>query len=117
MSRRGRRDPPRATRYRLVIRPHERDQWSSWPAAAPEPTLRRVVRLTLFLLTLLGGITLAVVGLYFSARMDTEPFLDPTVPFSPVLFILGITACFYSAFVYETLPPVPAPREGPAERG
>lgn len=61
-------------------------------------------RLALFGLTLLLGLAAAIIGFLLSARIGTKPYLDPIVPFSPVLFIFGIIMCFFSSVVYEIVP-------------
>lgn len=53
---------------------------------------------------LVSGLTLAGVGLALSARFGTLPYLDPLIPFSPVLFITGVVIALSSALVYELLP-------------
>jgi hypothetical protein len=45
-----------------------------------------------------------VVGFIFSARFGTKPYLDPILPFSPVVFIVGVIVAFLSAVVYEIFP-------------
>lgn len=63
--------------------------------------LRRV----LFCAAPLGlGLALAIVGFLGSARVGTQSHLDPVIPFSPVIFILGLILCFATALVYEILP-------------
>jgi molybdopterin-containing oxidoreductase family membrane subunit len=76
------------------------------PELAPVPSTgrRSGVRSALFVLTLGLGLTLVVVGFLLCLRMGTLPFLDPVVPFSPVVFIAGVMLTFYSAAVYETVP-------------
>jgi molybdopterin-containing oxidoreductase family membrane subunit len=73
-----------------------------------EPKRIRVLRRVFFWATLSAGVVLAVVGFLLSLRVGTLPYLDPVVPYSPVVFILGVMVSFGSAAVYETLP---APRE------
>lgn len=70
----------------------------------PESGTRRATRRFLFTSTLLVGIALAGTGLALSARVGTLPYLDPILPFSPVIFISGLVLVFLSAVVYETLP-------------
>lgn len=62
------------------------------------------MRRTLFFVTLMAGLILAVIGFVFSARIGTKPFLDPVIPWSPVIFIIGVMMTFYSAAVYEIVP-------------
>ena len=57
-----------------------------------------------FVLTLLLGFILMIVGFLASARVGTKPYLDPPIPFAPVIFILGIMLSFISAVVYEVFP-------------
>ncbi|MBI4607091.1 MAG: polysulfide reductase NrfD [Planctomycetes bacterium] len=66
----------------------------------------------LFTLTLLAGLGLAVTGFLLSARAWTQPHLDPVVPYSPVVFILGVMLCFASAAVYELTAAGPRPAGG-----
>jgi len=76
-------------------------------SAAPEPESRprTLLRFSLTTVTLVGGIAIALFGLAMSARMGTEPYLDPIFPFSPVVFIIGIVMTIYSAAVYVVAPP------------
>ena len=65
------------------------------------------MRKTMFLLTLLGGLTLAVTGFLLSAPIGHPSSLaisDPRLPFAPTLFVLGIILLFGSAVVYELFP-------------
>ncbi len=80
-------------------------------AVSRESSLRRATRRFLFASTLLIGMVLACAGLAFSARVGTLPYLDPIVPFSPMIFISGLVLIFLSAVVYETLPPAAASTE------
>jgi uncharacterized membrane protein len=82
----------------------------SRPVPSESPA-RRTTRSVLFLTTLLVGIALAVTGFALSARVGTVSYLDPVVPFSPVMFIAGMVLVFLSAVVYETLPLVRAERD------
>lgn len=75
---------------------------------------RQVLRMALFAGTLATGLALVVAGFLLCLRLGTLPFLDPIVPFSPVVFIIGVMMTFYSAAVYETLPWEPRPAAGPA---
>lgn len=61
-------------------------------------------RLALFGLTLALGLTLGSVGFLASARFWTKPYLDPVIPFSPIVFIAGVMLCFISAIIYEIVP-------------
>ena len=65
---------------------------------------RRLLRWGAFLAVLSGGVVLAVLGFLWSARFGTEDFLDPAVPYSPVLFIVGLALCLGSAVVFELFP-------------
>ncbi len=61
-------------------------------------------RTVLFVLTLLAGLVLAVLGIALSAPVGapTSPAVsDPRVEFAPLLFVIGITLMFGSAVVYE----------------
>ena len=49
--------------------------------------------------------TLAVAGFLLSLRVGTLPYLDPVVPYSPMLFAVGVMLMFLSAAAYEPLPP------------
>ena len=70
----------------------------------PAPAGGRDLRSVLFALTLGLGLTMVVAGFLLCLRFGTLPFLDPIVPFSPVVFIIGVMLTFYSAAVYETVP-------------
>ncbi|MGH7144552.1 MAG: NrfD/PsrC family molybdoenzyme membrane anchor subunit [Planctomycetota bacterium] len=65
---------------------------------------RHTLRIFVFLLTFLAGIALMVVGLIGAARYGTKPFMDPIVPFGPMLFIVGILVTLGSAIAYEISP-------------
>ena len=67
---------------------------------APRPRMRTAAAV----LTLVTGVTLAVVGFAASARMGTRYFLDPVIPFAPVVFIAGVITTFMSSAVYEVFP-------------
>ncbi len=65
------------------------------------------MRKTLFWLTLLAGLALAIVGFMLAAPIG--PVVDsassnPRLPFAPTIFVLGILLLFGSALVYELLP-------------
>ena len=70
--------------------------------AQPEPA---ALRIAAFWATLLTGLTLAMTGLLLSFRVGTVYYADPVVPFSPLIFIVGVMMSFFSAAVYETIPP------------
>jgi Ni/Fe-hydrogenase subunit HybB-like protein len=50
------------------------------------------------------GLMASGVGLVASARVGTEPAMDPVVPWSPVVFIAGLVILSTTAAVYELLP-------------
>lgn len=79
----------------------------------PEPTEIEeeagTLRLFLFWGTLSTGLAVLTLGLLFSFRVGTTAYQDPVIPFSPVIFIVGVMMTFYSAAIYETIPP---PAEG-----
>ena len=61
----------------------------------------------MFLLTLLGGLALAITGFVLSAPLGpttSSVISDPKLPFAPTLFVLGIMLLFVSAVVYELFP-------------
>jgi molybdopterin-containing oxidoreductase family membrane subunit len=87
------------------ILPLEGDAEARSSTAECERDPGSAVRAAAFWATLLGGLATAVTGFLLSLRVGTLPYLDPVVPFSPVIFILGVMATFYSAAVYETIPP------------
>jgi hypothetical protein len=61
-------------------------------------------RTALFILTLLAGLTLALVGFFLSAPIGapTGPSIsNPRVEFAPLLFVVGVILIFASAVVYE----------------
>jgi hypothetical protein len=65
------------------------------------------MRKIMFLVTLLAGLALAVVGFILSAPIGTTTssvISDPKLPFAPTLFVLGIMLLFFSAVVYELFP-------------
>jgi Ni/Fe-hydrogenase subunit HybB-like protein len=78
-------------------------------AARPAPDEReqggrRLIRLGLSTATLILGIALATGGFLLCARVGNDPWQDPPVPLSPVIFVVGMLLVFYSAAVYEILP-------------
>ncbi len=65
------------------------------------------MRKTMFLLTLLIGLALAVAGFLLAAPIGatTGPAVsDPILPFAPAIFVLGVILAFGSAVVYELVP-------------
>ncbi|MBI4564704.1 MAG: polysulfide reductase NrfD [Planctomycetes bacterium] len=75
--------------------------------AEPDPTEPRrkgPSRCLMFWAMLAVGVGLAAIGFLGSSRFGTEPYLDPVIPYSPVLFIAGVMLAFTSAIVYETAP-------------
>jgi Ni/Fe-hydrogenase subunit HybB-like protein len=68
------------------------------PAPAPLPDWRRRFITALWAL---GGVALAAVGLALSARVGTEPFQDPVLAGSPLLFVLGLCLIITTGAVYE----------------
>ena len=65
------------------------------------------MRKTMFLLTLLTGLALAVTGFLLSAPIGptTGPAIsDPRLLFAPAIFVLGVILSFGSAVVYELIP-------------
>ncbi len=65
------------------------------------------MRKTMFWLTLLTGLTLAIIGFVLAAPI--VPVVDinisrPGIPFAPTIVVLGILLLFGSALVYELLP-------------
>jgi hypothetical protein len=61
-------------------------------------------RTTLFALTLLAGVALAVLGFFLSAPIGptTEPlYSNPRVDFAPLMFVAGVVLMAGSAVVYE----------------
>ena len=65
------------------------------------------MRKTMFWLTLLAGLTLAIVGFVLAAPIG--PAVDPAIsnprlPFAPTIFVLGILLLLSSAAVYELMP-------------
>lgn len=65
------------------------------------------MRKVMFLLTLLGGLALAIIGFMLSAPLGpttSSVISDPKLPFAPTLFVVGIMLLFLSAVVYELFP-------------
>jgi hypothetical protein len=55
-------------------------------------------------LTLLAGLTLALIGFFLSAPIGapTSPSIsNPRVEFAPLMFVAGVILIFASAIVYE----------------
>jgi prepilin signal peptidase PulO-like enzyme (type II secretory pathway) len=64
-------------------------------------------RRTLFFLTLLAGVTLAVLGFTLSAPIgptESPVYSNPRVEFAPLMFLAGVVLIFFSAVVYEIVP-------------
>lgn len=76
--------------------------------AIQDPRRKFLRRLT-FIVTMSVGIALLTTGLAYCLRVGTLPYLDPVVPYSPVIFIVGVLLVFASALLYEIFPPVKAP--------
>ena len=81
----------------LPLEPHHAPAVAT---ASADETRRRVIAFGVLGL----GLAAAVTGFLLSSRFGTKEYLDPLLPFSPVLFIIGVVAVFGSAAVYETLP-------------
>ena len=65
------------------------------------------MRKTMFLLTLVIGLALAVAGFLLSAPLGATngpAISDPRLPFAPAIFVLGVVLAFGSAVVYELFP-------------
>ncbi len=65
------------------------------------------MRKTMFWLTLLAGLALAIVGFMLAAPIGpvVDPAIsDPRLPFAPTIFVMGILLLFSSAVVYELFP-------------
>ncbi len=77
------------------------------PATRPPDALeggRGVARVVIALSTFAAGSLLLVAGFLWSARYGSDHYVDPPVPFSPVIFIAGVVMTFYAAAVFETIP-------------
>ena len=64
-------------------------------------------RTLFFLIALLAGVTLAVLGIALSAPIgppDNPGPSNPRVVFAPLMFVVGITLMFGSDVVYELVP-------------
>ncbi|MBL8842817.1 MAG: polysulfide reductase NrfD [Planctomycetes bacterium] len=81
--------------------------------ATPAPTARPseareggrgVARALLACTTFAIGSLLLVAGFLWSARYGSDRYVDPPVPYSPVIFIVGVMMTFYAAAVFETVP-------------
>ena len=76
------------------------------PAAQPRSGPRLRERLARDGAPLLWAfLAVATTGFLLSLRVGTLPYLDPVVPYSPMLFAVGVMLMFLSAAAYETLPP------------
>lgn len=65
------------------------------------------MRRTVFLLVLLGGLSLAVVGFLLAAPVFpawNEADSNPRVPFAAGIFTLGIIVVFLAPVFYELIP-------------
>lgn len=65
------------------------------------PDLRRTVLTSVWMVGALATVALGLVG---SARAGTEPQMDPALPWSPVIFIVGLVLLASTSAVYELLP-------------
>jgi molybdopterin-containing oxidoreductase family membrane subunit len=74
-------------------------------------TSRHLLRRCVFGATLVAGIAIAITGFLLSARVGTVVYDDPLVPYSPVIFIIGLLMVFYSPAIYETFPREPLPQD------
>ncbi|MBI3074366.1 MAG: polysulfide reductase NrfD [Deltaproteobacteria bacterium] len=72
------------------------------PAAPQRPNL--VHRAIVFLVATIG-LALVVLGLSDSLRLFDRDAVDPRIPFSPIIFAVGVMVLFGSAVVYELLAP------------
>ena len=71
------------------------------PAAGRGADRRRTVVTSLWFS---GGLAMAGLGFALSARAGTDPFQDPILPGSPVVFIVGLVLLATTGAVYELLP-------------
>lgn len=78
---------------------------------------RYVLRRAVFAGTLTLGLIVAAAGFALSARAGTVAYDDPLVPFSPVIFIIGLVLVFYSPAVYETFPREARPSTNDGDQG
>lgn len=65
------------------------------------------MRRTLFLLTLLVGLALAIAGFFLAAPIGIPSgpvYSNPRVIFAPGMFVIGVVLMFSSAIVYELVP-------------
>ncbi len=61
-------------------------------------------RRTLFAITLIIGLALAVAGFFLSAPIgppDSPKYSNPELDFAPLVFLVGVILTFSSAVVYE----------------
>lgn len=75
---------------------------------------RTGLRTALALGTMVLGLGLGVVGFAISSRAFVKPYADPLIPFSPVMFIVGLMLTFGSAIVYEVVPAARRARSKPS---
>ncbi len=65
------------------------------------------MRKTMFWLTLLVGLALAIVGFFLAAPIGptiSSVISEPRLPFAPTIFLVGVILLFGSAVVYELIP-------------
>lgn len=79
--------------------------------ARRDPRAARILRATATISMVVLGFSLTIGGFLLSARAGTLPYLDPIVPFSPMIFVLGIMFSLFSVAAYETVPPPQERRE------
>jgi len=88
----------------LEVLEEEKEEEKEEKKKEEEVYLPSRVRLIFAFGTIALGLFLMVLGFVFSARFGTKPYLDPILPFSPVIFISGVIISFFSAVVYELFP-------------
>lgn len=81
-----------------------------------DPRGARLLRAVATASMIVLGLGLTVAGFLLSARAGTLPFLDPIVPFSPMIFVLGIMFSLFSVAAYETIPPPRPSAPSPGNR-
>lgn len=65
------------------------------------------MRRSMFILTLLGGLALTVIGFFLLAPIGPTlgpEISNPKLEFAPGIFVVGVVLVFISAVVYELTP-------------
>jgi len=74
------------------------------PKEGADRPMRAWLRTVVTLAVAGAGLTMIAIGLVDSFRLLSHGELDPTIPYSPMLFAAGVMLLFCSAIAYEVVP-------------